>query len=579
MSNGIEESWSMSGARRAGRALLRAMAWVCAALVAVAALAQSRPHPALSDTNLESILTYIHTGWDSLTRSTTTCSGISDPKLRGAPVLYLPAGFSKPKVVEQMQRECGVKVASLPPITHKGGPPELDWIEPAGLLYLENKYVVPGGRFNEMYGWDSYFIIRGLLRDGRLDLARGMVDNFFFEIEHYGAVLNANRTYYLTRSQPPFLSSMVMSVHEAQKAAGKDDRAWLEKAYEFVKRDHAMWVEAPHRAGTTGLSRYYDVGEGPAMEALKDENDIYRRVAAYFLFDPTSPPLVVKASDAPAGRASGVAYSVRVCSLANEQGCEPKQGVKLKPDYYKGDRSMRESGFDISFRFGPFGAFTHHYAPVCLNSLLFKTERDLESMSRLVGKNADTAYWQKLAETRRRRVEKYLWDQRQGLFFDYDFETRRQSDYRYATTFYPLWVGLATTEQARAVMKNLHLFEQPGGLAMSLRPSQGQWDYPFGWAPIQLLAVEGMRRYGYNRDADRVSAAFLSTVLENFDRDKTIREKYNVVTRSSETQVAVGYSANVIGFGWTNAAFVELLHSLPPEKASQLSTAATARGH
>ena len=557
---------------------MRVRASVVAALVVVAALAQSYPQPSSSDADLESILTYIHNGWDSLTRSTTTCSGIKDPKLLVAPVLYLPAGFTKPKEVERMQQECGVKVASLPPITHKGGSPELDWIEPAGLLYLENKYVVPGGRFNEMYGWDSYFIIRGLLRDGRLDLARGMVENFFFEIEHYGAVLNANRTYYLTRSQPPFLSSMVMAVHEAQKAAGQNDRDWLEKAYQYVKRDHAMWVEAPHLAGNTGLSRYYDVGEGPAMEALQDENDIYRHVATYFLFHPASPPLVAKESDVPAGRASGEPYSVRVCGTSEPQPCEPEQRIKLEPDYYKGDRSMRESGFDISFRFGPFGAFTHHYAPMCLNSLLFKTERDLETMSRLVGKNADAAYWQKLAETRRRAVQQYLWNQRQGLFFDYNFETSRQSDYRYVTTFYPLWVGLATEEQARAIMKNLHLFEQPGGLAMSLRPSQGQWDYPFGWAPIQLLAVEGMRRYGYQADADRVSAHFLSTVLENFERDKTIREKYNVVTRSSETQVAAGYSANVVGFGWTNGTFVELLHSLPAEKASHLSAAATTAG-
>ena len=132
-------------------------------------------------------------------------------------------------------------------------------------------------------------------------------------------------------------------------------------------------------------------------------------------------------------------------------------------------------------------------------------------------------------------------------------------------------------DEARAVMKNLHLFEQPGGLAMSLRESQGQWDYPFGWAPIQLLAVEGMRRYGYNPDADRVSSGFLSTVLENFKRDHTIREKYNVVTRSSETGVTAGYSANVIGFGWTNATFLVLLDSLPPEKASHLGLSPPAR--
>jgi len=553
----------------------RAAAFSCTVLlIFAAAVAQSRHQTAGANPDLESILGYIHSSWDSLTRSTTTCNGISDPKVALKPVLYLPAGFQEPSDVAEMQKECGVKVAWLPPITHKSGSPELDWIQPAGLLYLQNKYVVPGGRFNEMYGWDSYFIIRGLLRDKRLDLARGMVDNFFFEIEHYGAVLNANRTYYLTRSQPPFLSSMVMAVHEAQEAAGNHDRAWLQTAYDYVKRDYEMWTQDPHLAGSTGLSRYYDLGQGPAMEALQDENDIYRLVAAYFLFHPTVPPLEGLEAEVPDGRASGGAYSVRVCSTAEPHSCEPERRIKLEPDYYKGDRSMRESGFDISFRFGPFGAFTHHFAPVCLNSLLFKTERDLETMSRVLGKNAEAARWGALAEARRRAVQEFLWDERQGLFSDYNFDTGRKSDYRYATTFYPLWVGLASDEQARAVMQNLHLFEQPGGLAMSLRQSEGQWDYPFGWAPIQLLAIEGMRRYGYQADADRVSTEFLSTVLQNFERDKTIREKYNVVTRSSETQVTAGYSANVIGFGWTNATFLELLHSLPPEKAGHLGAAA-----
>lgn len=547
------------------------------ALACAAAQGQSQPRHSPPDPNLQPILTYIKTGWDSLTRSTTSCSGISDTKLSGPSVLYLPAGFNKPKEVEQMQHDCGVKVAYLPQVIHKAGTAETDWIQPPGLLYLENKYVVPGGRFNEMYGWDSYFIIRGLLRDGRVELARGMVENFFFEIEHYGAVLNANRTYYLTRSQPPFLSSMVVAVHDAQKSTGQNDRAWLEKAYGYVKRDHDMWTQDPHLAGNTRLSRYFDFGEGPAMEALQDENDIYRQVATYFILHPVVPPLEAEESDLPAGRASGAAYSVRVCGTGESaSSCEPERRIKLKPDYYKGDRSMRESGFDISFRFGPYGAATHHYAPVCLNSLLFKTERDLEKLSRLLGKTSEALHWQTLAETRKLSVQKYLWNSRRGLFFDYDFETRQRSDYRYATTFYPLWAGLATEAQARAVMKNLHVFEQPGGIVMSIRRTEGQWDYPFGWAPIQLLAVEGMRRYGYSADADRVSTEFLSTVLQNFERDKTIREKYNVVTRSSETQVTAGYSANVIGFGWTNATFLELLNSLPAEKSSHLAQAPTA---
>jgi alpha,alpha-trehalase len=544
------------------------------AILAIAVLGQPGPERVAGDQNLSQILAYIHSGWDSLTRSTTACAGVSDSKLAAPPVLYLPADFELPRELDRMQRDCKVTIAHLPQVIHQLGAPDVDSIQPPGLLYLKNKYVVPGGRFNEMYGWDSYFIIRGLLRDGRVELARGIVDNFFFEIEHYGAVLNANRTYYLTRSQPPFLSSMVMAVHEAQTAAGQNDRAWLETAYSYVERDHAMWTRAPHLAGSTGLSRYYDFGEGPALEALQDEADIYRHAAAYFLFHPASPAYEGEDGDVRGDKASGSAYSVRVCSAEPApSSCETARLVRLKPDFYKGDRSMRESGFDITFRFGPYGAATHHYAPVCLNSLLFKTERDLEEMSRLLGKNSAAAEWRKLAETRQQSMQKYLWDERQGLFFDYNFDHAERSTYRYATTFYPLWAGLASDAQARAVVKNLSKFERMGGIAMSVEETQGQWDYPFGWAPIQLLAVEGMRRYGHNADADRVATEFLSTVLKNFERNGTIREKYNVVTGSSDTNVKVGYPANVIGFGWTNAAFVELLHSLPPQKIAQVAAA------
>src|ERR1700678_2073706 len=479
--------------------------------------AQALPSPSLT------IDAYIHQGWDSLSRSMSECKSLVDPKVTTPPVLYLPFGAATPPELLRLRSQCKIQIAHLPHrIEHLGDVKESEIPQP-GLLYLPNRYVVPGGRFNEMFGWDSYFIILGLLRDGRVDLARGMVENFFYEIENYGAVLNANRTYYLTRSQPPFLSSMVIAVHAALQSGRQDDRAWLEKAYSYVKRDHAMWTEAQHLAGTTGLSRYYDFGEGPAPEALQDENDIYLQVAAYFLRHPSLPNTITdyeEASKAPSGKASGSAYSVRICGTdQSDPSCE-KYLVKLKPDYYKGDRSMRESGFDISFRFGPYGAATHHYAPVCLNSLLFKTERDLSELARLLGKDAEAAHWQELAEKRKQSINKYFWDQRQGLFFDYNFDSAQRSTYRYATTFYPLWAGLATPEQARAVLKNLHLFEAPGGIVTSLEQTEGQWDYPFGWAPLQLLAVEGMRRYGYNADADRISIDFLSMILQNFERDK-----------------------------------------------------------
>ncbi|PYX61708.1 MAG: trehalase, partial [Acidobacteria bacterium] len=133
------------------------------------------------------------------------------------------------------------EVKYLPIEIHRPGEIDVNQIQPPGLLFLENRYVVPGGRFNEMYGWDSYFEILGLLRDGRLDLARGMVENFFFEIEHYGTILNANRTYFLTRSQPPFLTSMIMAVYQAEKAAGKADSGWLAKAYGYASKDYEMW--------------------------------------------------------------------------------------------------------------------------------------------------------------------------------------------------------------------------------------------------------------------------------------------------------------------------------------------------
>src|SRR5205807_26796 len=267
-----------------------------------------------ASTGLEPIRSYISAGWNTLSRSLSDCATFSDTKLTTAPQLYLPADFPVPESVKQLETRCKIQVKSLPASASHLGMSAAQAIDPPGLLYLENRYVVPGGRFNEMYGWDSYFIIVGLLRDGRLDLARDMVNNFLFEIEHYGAVLNANRTYYLTRSQPPFLSSMVVAVHEAQKAKGQNDQAWLEKAYSYVKRDHDMWTRDPHLAGSTGLSRYYDFGDGPAMEALQDENDIYRQVAAYFVVHPAVPPLHAEESDVSPGRPSGQAYSVRVCS-------------------------------------------------------------------------------------------------------------------------------------------------------------------------------------------------------------------------------------------------------------------------
>jgi alpha,alpha-trehalase len=547
---------------------------LCLALSLLLARPLTSFQPARDAERLTPLLNYISTGWDTLTRSMSNCNTIVDPKLREASVLYLPARFPVPDSLRDVQKRCHIEIRELP-VSITGPGQVTANITPPGLLYLQNNYVVPGGRFNEMYGWDSYFIVRGLIEDKRLALARGMIENFFFEIEHYGTVLNANRTYFLTRSQPPFLTSMIMAVYEAEQAAGKDDRDLLEKGYRWARQDYEMWNRDPHLAGDTGLSRYYDFGNGPAPESLKDETNFYRQVTSFFLLHGEGRNYVAEVDGAKHGEAlAGAAYSLQVCEaspMGGKADCEPARDVSLIADYYKGDRAMRESGFDISFRFGPYGAATHHYAPVCLNSLLYKTEKDLEQISVILRRQDDAQHWRERAQQRSARIQKYLWDAQRGLFFDYDLDKSARSTYEYITTFYPLWAGFATKEQAEAVRKNLPIFERDGGLAMSNRDNGVQWDYPYGWAPTQLLAIEGLRRYGYNKDADRVSYKFLATVAENFRRDGTIREKYNVVTRSSEAHVAAGYQQNVVGFGWTNAAFLALLHALPPEMVAQLA--------
>jgi alpha,alpha-trehalase len=251
--------------------------------------------------------------------------------------------------------------------------------------------------------------------------------------------------------------------------------------------------------------------------------------------------------------------------------CDKAELISLNADFYKGDRSMRESGFDISFRFGAYGAGTHHFAPVCLNSLLYKTEKDLEHISQILGNKEKEAEWGARAKERGEKIQKYLWNAQKGMYYDYDFEAKKISNYDYITTFYPLWAGLATAEQAKAVVKNLGVFERPGGLLTSPYETGGQWDAPYAWAPNQLTAIEGLRRYGFNEDADRASYSFISTVAENFRRDGTIREKYNAVTRSSEVAVSAGYNLNVIGFGWTNGVFLNFLHDLPKGMVERLA--------
>jgi alpha,alpha-trehalase len=219
---------------------------------------------------------------------------------------------------------------------------------------------------------------------------------------------------------------------------------------------------------------------------------------------------------------------------------------------------MRESGFDPSSRFGPFSAGILDYDPVDLNSLLYGMETDLSVIHAELGQPDQAALWTSRAQGRAEKINRLMWDDKEGLYFDYNFREGERSNYRYLTTFYPLWVGIASQAQAARVAGNVHLFERAGSLQTSTQSSGDQWDAPFGWAPLQLIAVEGLRRYGFEEAADRVSVKFLSMVLDDFKKHGTIREKYDVVSGRSDLSAGLrfGYATNEIGFGWTNAAFL-----------------------
>jgi alpha,alpha-trehalase len=418
----------------------------------------------------------------------------------------------------------------------------------SGPLYLPHPFIAPGGRFREMYGWDSYFITLGLLRSGKVEQARQMVENCLFEIDHYGKILNANHAHFLTRSQPPFLTRMVLRVYQDLRRRDPGAaRSWLGEAVPRIEAYHRYWTEGPHLIAENGLSRYYDSGWGPAPEVLSGERDQdgrthYDRVIAYF------DTYMVKD------------YDVR----------EYCRGGVLTPRFYRGDRSMRESGFNPTDRFGPFGVEVVHYAPVCLNALLVVMESDMAEILEILDRPGEADEWLGRADRRRETINALMWDETDGLYYDHQFVEGKLGRYPFVTTFYPLWAGIADDRQADRVAANLPLFERAGGLQTSTNESGSQWDAPFGWAPLQLIAVEGLRRYGKHEEADRIAAAFLSMILEEFVEHRAFFEKYDVVRRESEVEIRFGYTTNETGFGWTNAVFLELYAQLRDREKEHL---------
>ena len=506
-------------------------------LIAFCAISQAQDCKPLAE-----IRAYIHDSWQTLTRSNKSLADSAvDSKVaqKGPVTVWVAADEDADKIA----RELNVTVRKL------GGAATQE----SGLLYLPEPYVVPGGRFNEMYGWDSYFILLGLLRDGQPALAKSMTDNFLYEVRHYGKVLNANRTYYLTRSQPPFLTRMVLDVYRTT-----GDVQWLRASLPELEKYYRYWTTEPHLTPETGLSRYAGGSDQPAPEVVFGERDEsgkshYDRVRDY--------------------------YRTHDVTEYNVADFYDKEKDQLKPLYYQGDRAMRESGFDPSARFGPFSVGIVNHNSVDLNSLLYRNEVDMAAIYSFLDSPRTATIWAGRASARAATIRKLMWDAKSGLFFDYNFKTGQRLDYPFLATFYPLWAGLATQEEAAAVAANLPLFERDGGLQTSGRVSGNQWDAPFGWAPLQIIAIQGLRRYGFHAEAERLSLKFLSMVLRDFDQHRVIKEKYNVVEGKSDLGAGVrfGYTSNEIGFGWTNAAFVLLWQELSDAGKRSLELKCVAR--
>lgn len=436
-------------------------------------------------------------------------------------------------------------------------------------LKIENgegvPFVVPGGRFNEMYGWDSYFEGIGLLLDGRIDLAKAMVDNFCYQIEHYGKILNANRSYYLTRTQPPFLSSFIREVYEADKSIGKN---WLENVLKTaIKEYETVWMVEGKRLTSNGLNRYLAEGIGIPPETESGHFDEVLHVYA-----------------------EKHKLSIEEFRKRYQKGEIVDQELDL---YFTHDRSLRESGHDTSWRLDGVCADLN---TVDLNSLLYKYETDFAHLieNYFCGKlkKADeistTEYWLSQAEQRKKIMNELLWSEVEGSFFDFNLNTCTITHFESATNFYPLWANLCSAEQAQKMkLQLMQEFKLKGGIAGTSKKAiekiskgkvQRQWDYPNGWAPHQMLIWKGLLNYGFQKEAEECIYRWLWMITRNaVDYNGTIPEKYDVASCTHKVYAEygnVGTEFDYIttsGFGWMNASYQYGLGFLPKKMISDLN--------
>ena len=408
-------------------------------------------------------------------------------------------------------------------------------------------FIVPGGRFNELYNWDSCFCAMAMI-DSHPHIVKSILRHFIFEIKHYGKILNANRSYYLGRAQPPFLTDLALKTYQATKDdPGSKDLLKL-AILAAMKEYYNYWMTVPRYNEDTGLSRYRPVGSGipPEVESTG--------------FDHILQPYAEK-------------YNMTMTEIGRAYNNGNIQEADLDT-FFLHDRALRESGHDTSNRLEGICA---DLVTIDLNCLLYRYEMDIAEAVRAIfedslqvpaefcapGQMADrfesSARWDFSAKRRKELIDRYLWNEEKGLYFDYNSLTRQQTKYETVTSLWALWCGVASPHQAALLVeRGLPKFECVGGLSSNTEESRGpvnaanpqkQWDYPHGWAPHQILAWDGLKKYGYHEKAERLAYRWLHMITRVFvDYNGTVTEKYDVTQLKSPHRVGAEYGNQGLNF-------------------------------
>lgn len=399
----------------------------------------------------------------------------------------------------------------------------------ASRIPLPGQYIVPGGRFSEIYYWDSYFTMLGLQVQGRYDLIRDMVSNFGFLIDSLGFIPNGNRNYYLSRSQPPFYSLMVKLLESHDANAPMTYLPLLQKEYDFWMFGSGQ-VQKPGDAlehvvvmpDGTILNRYFDKVSQPRPEAYKEDVEV-----------------------------------------AKESGRDVNE-------VYAHIRAAAESGWDFSSRWFADGKnlrsiHTTDIIPVDLNCLMYHLEVMIGKGYLLKGDQDAAKKFARLADARKRAILTFCWDSGQQFFFDFDFKAGQRTSHRSLAGMFPLFFELVPQNMADGVATAIEKdFLKPGGVITTLSTTGQQWDSPNGWAPLQWITYQGLKNYHQLGLATEVRKRWIRQNIRVYAATGKMMEKYNVM--DTTLTAGGGEYPNQDGFGWTNGVALALINELKLDK-------------